>query len=46
MRVGVIGNTVLTYKTIKLLMERGHDIQYVFGLPDAKLATKVNAYNG
>jgi methionyl-tRNA formyltransferase len=45
MRVGVIGNTVLTYKTIKLLMERGHDIQYVFGLPDAKLATKVNAYN-
>jgi len=45
MKVGVIGNTVLTFKTIKLLMDRGHDIQYVFGLPDAKLATKVNAYN-
>ena len=45
MKVGVIGNTLLTFKAIKLLVERGYEIQYVFGLPDDKLKNKVNSYN-
>jgi len=45
MKVGIIGNTVLTYKTAQFLLSRGCHIAYVFGLPPEKLKNKVNAYD-
>ena len=45
MKIGIIGNTVLTYKVVKLLLQKGYKIEYVFGLPDDKLKNKVNAYD-
>ena len=45
MKVGIIGNTVLTYKAIQYLLSQGCEIQYVFGLPPKKLKTKVNPYD-
>ena len=43
MKVGIIGNTQLTYNTVKFLLQKGCKIEYVFGLPPSKLKTKVNA---
>ena len=43
MRVGVIGNTVLTRKTLEFLLGESCKVEYVFGLPPGKLKTKVNA---
>ena len=45
MKVGIIGNTQLTYNTIKFLLQKDCKIEYVFGLPDDKLKNKVNAYD-
>jgi len=44
MKIGVIGNTNLTFKAILLLLEKKHDIRYVFGLSKKKLVKKANAY--
>ena len=43
MKIGVIGNTNLTFKTILLLMVQKHTIEYVFGLPEEKMSKKVNS---
>jgi len=45
MRIGIIGNTRLTYKSILLLLQNDHEIDYVFGLPPIDLKNKVNAYD-
>jgi len=42
MRVGVIGNTVLTSKGLDLLISQGHTVSYVFGLPAHQQDIKVN----
>jgi len=42
MKIGIIGNTDLTFKTIFLLLLEKHSIEYVFGLPKEKLDKKVN----
>jgi methionyl-tRNA formyltransferase len=42
MRIGVIGNTKLTLKGIEMLISLGHEIIYVFGLPQENLKNKVN----
>jgi methionyl-tRNA formyltransferase len=42
MRIGIIGNTKLTLKGIEMLISLGHEIVYVFGLPDENLKNKVN----
>ena len=46
MRVGVIGNTVLTSKCVDLILSEGHTIDYVFGLPKDKLENKANSCLG
>ena len=43
MRIGIIGNTKLTYKGLKMLISLGHEIVYVFGLPEENLKSKVNS---
>jgi methionyl-tRNA formyltransferase len=43
MRVGFIGNTVLTLKALESVLEYGYDIRYVFGLSPTSLAQKANA---
>jgi len=43
MKIGVIGNTNLTFKTILLLMVQRHTIEYVFGLSKEKMNKKVNS---
>ena len=42
MRVGVIGNTLLTSKCVDLIISEGHILEYVFGLPNDKLIEKAN----
>jgi len=42
MRIGVIGNTVITEKGIKTILSLGHEVDYVFGLPFEKESKKVN----
>ena len=46
MKIGIIGNTRLTFKTILLLLIYKHNIEYVFGLSKEKLSKKVNNYSG
>jgi methionyl-tRNA formyltransferase len=43
MIVGVIGNTELTRKGTNLLIDQGHTVKYVFGLPEDQAKKKVNA---
>ena len=43
MRVGVIGNTLLTSKCVELIISEGHTVDYVFGLPKDKLEGKANS---
>jgi len=43
MRVGLIGNTELTSKGLELLIDQGHEVDYVFGLEQRSLKNKVNA---
>jgi len=43
MRVGVIGNTLLTSKCVDLIISEGHTIDYVFGLSKDKLTGKANS---
>jgi len=43
MRVGVIGNTLLTSKCVDLIISEGHVLEYVFGLPKNKLIKKANS---
>jgi len=45
MKIGIIGNTNLTYKVIDFLIKEKDDIRYVFGLPEEKLKIKVNSYD-
>ena len=42
MKIAVIGNTVQTLKGLNRLVEEGHHVKYVFGLPEDKVAGKVN----
>ena len=44
-KVGIIGNTTLTFKTIKFLTGQECEISYVFGLPEKSLKNKVNSYD-
>ena len=44
-KVGIIGNTTLTFKTINLLVSQECEISYVFGLPEESLKNKVNSYD-
>ena len=37
MKIGVIGNTNLTFKTVLLLAAQKHTIEYVFGLSEDKI---------
>lgn len=43
MKIGVLGNTKLTLKGLTLLKSLGHQIQYVFGIPNEQLSSKVNS---
>ena len=43
MIIGIIGNTELTLKGIRLLIDQGHKIDYVFGLDQEHIKSKVNA---
>lgn len=43
MKVGVLGNTKLTLKGLGLLKSLDYDIQYVFGISDEQLPSKVNS---
>ncbi len=40
MKIGVLGNTKLTLKGLTLLKSLGHQIQYVFGIPNEQLSHK------
>jgi len=43
MIIGIIGNTELTLKGINLLIDQGHTVDYVFGLEQEHLESKVNS---
>jgi len=43
MNCGIIGNTRLTLYALEELLSRGHNVLYVFGLPDKKLKNKVSS---
>ena len=43
MKIGVIGNTILTYKALELFLRKGYQVEYVFGLPEQALQNKVNS---
>jgi methionyl-tRNA formyltransferase len=42
MKIGVIGNTVITKKGIEVILALGHQVVYVFGLQPEKESAKVN----
>jgi methionyl-tRNA formyltransferase len=43
MKIGVIGNTKLTFEGLQLLVSLNHQIPFVFGLSDVDLKSKVNS---
>jgi len=43
MKIGLLGNTNLTKKGLELCLALGHEVSYVFGLPEEDLPLKVNA---
>tara|TARA_Y100000310_G_scaffold345302_1_gene463544 strand:+ start:5371 stop:6114 length:744 start_codon:yes stop_codon:yes gene_type:complete len=43
MKIGLIGNTSLTKKAIKKILDMGLSVKYVFGLPKDKIESKANA---
>lgn len=45
MKVGVSGNTKQTLKGLELLLSLGHEVVFIFGLPDEQLENKVNSVN-
>ena len=43
MKLGLIGNTRQTLKGLQRTLELGHEVKYVFGLPEHKCKNKVNS---
>lgn len=43
MKIGIIGNTRLTFKGLQLLKSLNHEILFVFGLSDSDLKLKTNS---
>jgi len=43
MKIGIIGNTVLTYKAVLYFLQQECEVKYVFGMPPHMLRNKVNA---
>lgn len=45
MRIGISGNTKQTLKGLELILSLGHEVPFIFGLPDSELQNKVNSVN-
>lgn len=45
MKIGISGNTKQTLKGLNLILSLGHEVAFIFGLPDEELADKVNSIN-
>lgn len=45
MKVGVSGNTKQTLKGLEVILSLGHEVPFIFGLPDEDLVNKVNSVN-
>lgn len=42
MKLGIFGNTKQTLKGLQLVLSLGHEVSFIFGLPDEQLENKVN----